>query len=110
MLDEKWLDIISRVEEKFDILEHEKEDLMEIPGTIEYIIFVSPLGKVKLERTVKPLVLDKKTNYSNRIGGNVSVEYVYSDTETVDKFKAYKWDDNEDDWTDIDADADAFID
>lgn len=103
MNQEKWLDVVSKIKEKFDVLEHEIEELIDMPGIVEYIIFVGPLGKVKLERTVKPVVLDKKTTFSRRVGSDVKVEYVYSDTETVDKIKAYQWDDSNDDWREIET-------
>ncbi|MEA2088957.1 MAG: hypothetical protein U9O55_03920 [Patescibacteria group bacterium] len=109
---DKWQNIIAMVEEKFGILD-KKEKQEEIGKDVnsndvfeksEIIEFKGPLGKIKLELITRPIVLEKKTNFSRRIGGDVGVEYIYSDSEEVSKFKAYKWSDEQNDWTEIDAD------
>ena len=58
---------------------------------------------MKLELVSKSVVLDKKTFYSNRIGSETKVEYVYSPDEKSHKFMAYKWDDGEGEWMEIDG-------
>ncbi len=103
MNDEKWQDITGRVMDDFELLEREVEDLPDGPGSVEYVIFNGPLGKMKLERTSKPLVLDKKAVGSKRIGSSTHVEYVFSETEKVHTFKAYKWDDVQDEWVEMEA-------
>lgn len=110
MNDERWQNIISRVKDKFKIEDEgseEKEinkdkDGKPILEKIESIVFDGPLGRIKLERTTKPLVIDKKTKYSQRIGGEVSVDYVYSDTEKIHKFKVYRYDEENFLWAEID--------
>src|SRR3989338_917228 len=101
MTDEKWLDVIAKVKDSFQILEHQTQDLPEDsgPGSVEFIIFEGPLGKMKLERTTRPLVTDKKTIGSRRIGSETKVTYIYSDTEKINKFKAYQW--VNDDWLEM---------
>jgi len=47
--------------------------------------------------------LDKKTNYSNRIGSETKVSYIYSESEKTSRLVAYKWDEGRDDWTEIDG-------
>jgi len=103
MQDEKWQDIIGRVKDDFEVIEHETQDLDEGSGHVEYIIFNGPLGKMKLERTTRPLVIDKKAIGSRRIGSQTRVEYIYSDTEKTHTFKAYKWEDSRDDWLEMQA-------
>jgi len=46
-------------------------------------------------------VLDKKTQYSNRAGGAMSVEYIYSETEFVDDTKITKWQEINDEWAPV---------
>ncbi len=70
---------------------------------IEYLIFESPLGRVRLDYVSRPVVLDKKTIYSRRIGSESTVEYVYSDSERNYKLEIYRWDEEQDDWQEIDA-------
>lgn len=74
-----------------------------VKGKIERIEFTGPLGKMKLERTTKPKVLDKKTLYSNRAGSDMRVEYEYSPDETVQFMKAYRWNEAGEEWTEIEA-------
>lgn len=103
MQDEKWQDIIGRVLDDFEVLEHETQELEEGRGSVEYIVFNGPLGKMKLERISRPLILDKKVIGSKRIGSDTHVEYVFSDTEKTHAFNAYKWDDAQDDWVVMEA-------
>ncbi len=103
MTDEKWLDTVSTLKDKFPILEEGKEDLSEEEGRgfREFVIFEGPFGKMKVERTTRAVVLGKKTIGSKRMGSQAAVEYVYSDTEKSQKFKAYKWDDGQAEWLEI---------
>ncbi len=103
MHDEKWLDTVSILKDKFPILEEGKEDLQEEEGRgfREFVVFNGPLGKMKIERTTKAVVLDKKTLGSKRMGSQAAVEYVYSDTEKSHKFKAYKWGESQNSWVEI---------
>lgn len=101
MNEDRWKEIVERIKDSLDVLEHETEDLEPGPGRVEFITFIGSQGKMKLERTSHPRVLDKKVIGSNRIGSSTSVEYIYSDTEEVDEVKAYKWDDNKEDWEPI---------
>lgn len=91
MTEEKWKEIIGKILDDFEVLEHKNENLEPGPGVVEQIVFNGPSGKIKLERTVKPLVLEKRGLGSKRIGSRTKVEYIYSETEKVDTFKAYKW-------------------
>ena len=97
MTEEKWEETISKIKDKFNVSEHGQEEV-DMNGKASYIIFDSPLGKLKLSRIVKPKVLDKKTTYSDRIGSSVKVDYVFSDTEFIDMIKVYKWDEENQDW------------
>lgn len=103
MRDEKWQDTVSILKDKFTVLEEGKEDLPEEVGRgfREFVIFNGPLGKMKIERTTRAVVLGKKTIGSRRMGSQASVEYLYSETEKSQKFKAYKWDEAQNDWAEI---------
>ncbi|NIP32571.1 hypothetical protein GWN26_04570 [Candidatus Saccharibacteria bacterium] len=104
MQDEKWKEVVGMVKDKFEVIEEEEEPMEDIPRSkIERIVFEGPLGKMKLERETKPVVLDKKTTYSKRMGDTATVEYVYSEDEYAHKFKAYAW--KGDDWVEIEAGA-----
>ena len=47
--------------------------------------------------------LREDTTYSRRIGSNVKVEKVYDENEKVSYLKAFKWDDNKQDWLEIEV-------
>ena len=103
MTDEKWQQVIGQIKDNFELIDQRTEDLPEDegPGSVEIVEFNGPLGKMKLERTSRPLVLDKKTIGSRRIGSDTTVEYVYSDTEKVHKFIAYRFDENNQNWVEM---------
>ncbi|MBT4277640.1 hypothetical protein HOD96_02755 [Candidatus Falkowbacteria bacterium] len=108
---EKWQDIVGTIKDKFEVLDEvkEKEELGEdvnketVFEKIESIEFNGPLGRIKLELVTRPIVLDKKTNVSRRIGAVGDVKYIYSDTEEASKFKAYKWDESSEDWEEMEG-------
>lgn len=102
MLDEKWQGIISRIQDEFQVLEHNNR-VGDIPGeTIEEISFLNPAGTFKLVRSVRPRLVGEKTQYSNRIGGHTSIEKVYSQTEKVDVVKLFRQTNG--DWVAMEAD------
>jgi hypothetical protein len=103
MTDERWQQIIGQIKDSFEIIAQRTEDLPEHfgRGTVEIVEFKGPLGLMKLERTTQPLMLGKKTTGSKRIGSQATVEYLYSDTEQVHKFKAYHFDANNDNWVEM---------
>lgn len=104
MLPEKWQQVIGNIKDNFKVEETQKLYSEEEGGTeIEFIIFTGPLGRMKLEFISKPVVLDKKTKYSNRFGAETIIEYVYSQEEKSHKLKVYKWDDVLNDWSEMEA-------
>ncbi len=102
---EKWEQIKIMVKEKFEILNQTEEECTIGVGTVQIIEFEGPIGRMKLEFVSKPRILDKKTTYSNRIGSDVKVDYVYSENEKTHHLQAYKWDEAAERWSDIDAAA-----
>src|SRR6266566_3949454 len=112
MQDDKWEALKEELKRKFKVEDEHFEDLMVqtadgpvVSGKAEVIIFETPMGKVKLARESKPVVLGKKEFYSHQQGKAARVEYEFSDTEFSHKIKAYKWDDDNDEWKEIDAAA-----
>lgn len=106
MTPEKWEQIKGEIKDNFQVEEDNKEHLEEQGGIdIEYIIFQGPMGKMKLEFVAKPVIVDKKTNYSLRIGSESRVEYIYSDAEKSYHLYAFKWDEEEGDWVEIDSNS-----
>lgn len=104
MLPEKWENIKGNIKDNFTVEDEGEQHLEEEGGIdIEYIVFQGPLGKMRLEFVSKPIVLDKKTNYSKRIGSETMVNYIYSEEEKSHNLTAYKWSDDEEEWVEMDA-------
>ena len=109
MQDEKWEQLREHLKSKFRVESETLEDLvMETQdglvkqGVAEVLIVETPMGKMKVARENRPVVLDKKFIYSHRAGQAGRTEYQFSDTEFSHKLKIYKWDDDEDEWSEID--------
>ena len=107
---DKWEDVKTNIERKFGILEQGREDLLVETedglvkqGEAEFMVFETPLGKLKLQLTHKPKVENKKYHYSHRQGTAARVEYKFSDSETVSELRAFKWDEIDNDFKEIDA-------
>ncbi|PIS42677.1 MAG: hypothetical protein COT24_02265 [Candidatus Kerfeldbacteria bacterium CG08_land_8_20_14_0_20_40_16] len=104
MNQEKWENLIGSIKDQFEIVEHKTEAILDGKGSVEYICFKGPLGKIKLEREMKPVVTGRKVISSRRIGSEVSEELEYSDSDMIDKLNAYRWNEEQDVWEEISAD------
>ena len=106
MTPEKWEKTIGQIKDNFKVEDEGSQHSDEHGGIdTEFIIFAGPLGRMKLELITKPVVLDKKTTYSRRIGSETKVDYVYSESEKTSRLTAYKWDEGQDGWIKIEAGA-----
>ncbi|MEK7580108.1 MAG: hypothetical protein AAB465_00625 [Patescibacteria group bacterium] len=107
---EHWEDIIEKIKNKFSDAAHVKEDFVveenntgeKIMGERERIEFVSPVGKIRLEKIRKPMVLDKRVLYSKRIGSDIKVDRVYSDKDMVEHINIYRLNETENVWIKLD--------
>jgi hypothetical protein len=103
MSPEKWQSVKAQIQDAFKQVEITSEEL-ELPerGKAEVLEFDGPLGRMRIEYWTKPVVLGKNVSGSRRAGSHHEVDYVYSETETMHQLKAYKYDDAEFEWTEID--------
>lgn len=103
MTKDRWLEIQDIVKDKFESIQTGQEFYEEEGGTtLDWLEFEGPLGLMRLEFETRPVVLDKKTHGSNRMGSEAHVQYIYSPTEKISKLYAFKFDENLDDWQEID--------
>lgn len=103
MTNDRWLEIRDIVKEKFGDVEAGVDQYEEEGGTtIEWLEFDGPLGSMRLEFESRPVILDKKTVGSNRMGSEAHVQYIYSPTEKTTKLYAYRFDSETEDWQEID--------
>ena len=100
---DKWPEIKEKVLSSFKVLNQEVLTNQAERETIEIIEFESPLGKIKLEWLKKPKVLGKKTQYSNRIGSGVSVDYILSADEYTCALTVYQWNPALENWQKMDS-------
>jgi hypothetical protein len=98
----KWEDLLDKIEKLFGFIEHETEEFPERRMTVETVVFDGASGRMKLERTVKPVVLESRNIYSKRVGGEATTEYTLSEDEYVDTVHFYKWDRLAREWKQID--------
>ena len=107
MNEERWEDLVDKIDSKFGIESYTKEDLYKVldngekrkHGYKHVMVFNGRQGKMKLERISKPVVMDKKVFYSGK-KSDARVDYVYSNKEFAHKVIAYQWDGKE--WNEID--------
>lgn len=108
-MSKRWEEIIYRIEEKFGIKDKKKERFLvsedsfgkKVFGEKEIVEFETPKGKMKIERIIQPRIIGKKVIRARRAGSRVAVNYIYSEDETVEKLKFYRWNGKEGNWEEI---------
>jgi len=104
MTPDRWKQIKGNIKDNFEVEDEGLTHLDDEGGIdIDFIIFTGPLGRMRLEFVSKPVILDKKTTYTRRIGSETKVDYVYSDEEKSHKLIVYKWSEDEDEWVEAEA-------
>jgi len=99
----KWESLLDQIERQFGFVEHTTEHFEDRRLTVETAVFDGAAGRMKLERSVRPVVLDKRSHFSRRVGSETTVEYVYSDTETVDTVRLFRWDRLAGEWREMEV-------
>ena len=79
MMPEKWVSVIGNIKDNFKVKDE---------------------GKFHSDE--EGVILDKKTIYSNRIGSETKIDYVYSPDEKSHILVVYKWDESQNDWLEMD--------
>ena len=109
MSDEKWQDLIESIREKFGIDKETTEPILIMSGgeeveagKKEIVEFRGASGKMKLERTIKPVVLEKKLLYHKRKDG-AKAEYTFSKDEFSYHVDGFIWDETLNDWQKIET-------
>jgi len=100
---ERWQELRESIREKYEVEEEKTDANSDGVGTCETVIFSGPGGRIKLELIKRPVKIGTKTHYSNRIGSDVAVEHEYSATEESITLKAFRFDNEEQEWEEINA-------
>ena len=86
MTDERWKDLLGRLQDEGKVEARETESLGERPGTVERVTIATPLGRLRLSRTTEPKRLTEKAFYSKRGSSTVSVRANYDESEMLHVF------------------------
>lgn len=94
MSDKAWEDLVDLIDQKYSIDRTEKKELpleddLKLKKNLEIIYFEKDNIKYKIERTVGPRILDKKTFYSGQGVAN-HAKYVYDPVEKSSKVLFYR--------------------
>lgn len=111
MNEDRWEQIIYKIEEKFGLENRWTEEFEveethrgeKIMGSREIVEFNSPLGKIQIERISRPKIIDKKILSSKRIGNRAVVDYIYSDEVRVSQTKFKKYNPDSQLWEEMDS-------
>ena len=113
MQDEKWAELIYNLEAKFGELERKTQTTVskddaghERKTSEEWLIFKTPMGKMKLSRITRPMIIDKKFHYTHSTKSKGKVEYIMSDTEKSYNVQLSKWDELKNDWQEVQITSD----
>lgn len=103
MTQDRWQQIKGMIFDDFSDVKEFVEKL-EAPerGSAEILEFNGPLGRMRIEYWTKPTILGKNVSGSRRVGSHHQVDYIYSETENSNFLLAYKWDNDQNDWLEID--------
>lgn len=97
---------MDHIRERFGILEQGTEPIPQYPnGRLEFLIFESPLGRVRLERITKPRTIGERALTSRRPGSATRVEAQYDLHDMIHIIRAQRWDSAAGSWVAIDANA-----
>ena len=110
MTQERWEEIVGMIKDRFTVLDERTEglDAEDGPGSVQTIEFEGPAGRMQLTWTTRPRVIDKKALGSRRIGSQTGVQYIYSETEQVHRFQAFRWDAAQQNFVEMTIDAERF--
>lgn len=101
MTKEQWLETKEKIDDAFGIDKEGTEQ--EGQSTIEWIMFKNPKGVMKLEWHDEPKKIDEHTLSSKRIGSNVTIEPVYSQTERIQRIVLLLQEPKTGEWIESDA-------
>lgn len=100
MTDQRWEQVAALIQQHMQVEEHERGELEQEPGTVEWYVFTGPVGRLRLERHTRPKVLGSHMITSKRAGASGHEQKEYSETETSSFLKLWKWENN--DWHEVD--------
>ncbi len=89
MTPERWTQVQQLIREQYQVDDEYTDDLD--PGSAHCLEFSTPAAELKVCFIQRPKVLGKKTHYSHRGGGEVNVDYTFSDEESASHLEVSRW-------------------
>lgn len=86
MTDDRWHDLLGRLQDDGKVQSRETVELEGRPGNVERVVVESPLGRLRLSRTTEPKRLGEKAFYSKRGGSTMNVQASYDESEQIHVF------------------------
>jgi len=109
MSDEKWEELKFKIKDSFGFIEDNKEEDIftddvghEFKGEKETLLFKNPTGKFMVERTKRPIILEKKAHYHKGAGGTARMEFIVSEDETTTSLRAFLYEESNEEWKELD--------
>lgn len=105
---ELWGDILDKLEDQYGTLDvqnlsetREDDTGQKLVSEIQRVEFETAMGKMRVELVTAPMILDKKTHYTHTAGASANVEFVLSETEKTQKIRAFKYNEDMEEWNEI---------
>lgn len=93
MRPDQWIDTRDRIKEQCVVIDEGEAPLEDVPnGHVAFVVFESPVGRVRLEYVTKPRTLGERAVTSRRIGGATAIEKIYDTEDMVQFLRAFRWD------------------
>lgn len=101
----RWEELKGDIQDRFDVIEDGREDFdqEEGGGFLEFVVFGSDMGEIKLELEVKPLITGHKVFTGRRAGAGTKETFTYSEDEFSTKLFVLRWSEELNDWEELDA-------
>jgi len=86
MTEQRWQQLIDRLDDTGGIEAREIVPLGDRPGTIERVVVKTPRGRFRLSFSTASKKLEEKALFSKRGGSTVNIQVRYDETESVHWF------------------------
>lgn len=102
MSPQRWDEVKEMIQKEYGVEYHDMETIGEHPGETEVLEFEGPLGYMRAEYSTRPRQTGRSVHTAGRPKSLVQEEVTYSDTEEVHALHLFLWNDEADDWKEVD--------
>lgn len=102
MTDERWLDLLEKLQSEGKIQDRGTEQIEGRPGTVDWVDVDSALGTLRISRSSEPKKLGERAIYSKRGSSTATVTSQYDEHDIIHVFRVERYDEKTDEWVEID--------